>query len=450
MKSKLELDLGYISSFVDNDEMGGMAPFAKSAHNMLKNGTGLGSDYLGWLDLPRNYDREELARVKAAAEKIRKSCDAFIVVGIGGSYLGARAAIEMLSHNFYNDLKNDMRKGPRIFYAGNNMSSVYLKELWEIIKDMDVCVNVISKSGTTTEPAIAFRYIKELMENKYGKKEAAKRIYVTTDKAKGALKTEAEAEGYERFTIQDDIGGRYSVLTSVGLLPIAVAGINVDEILEGAFDACVDFEEADLWSNPAYQYAIARNILYKKGKVIEVLATFEPAMIHFGEWWKQLFAESEGKNGKGIFPTAFNYTADLHSLGQYVQEGRRTLFETFINVKNVEKDIIIKKNEDDLDGLNYLDGKTVSFIAKHAFEGSVLAHIYGGVPVMVLNIPKLSPYYFGYLVYFFEISCALSAYLAGVNPFNQPGVEMYKKNMFKLLGKPGYENYEIPRKDRSR
>jgi len=448
MKSKIELDLGYISSFVDKDEMDGMTPFVRSAHQMLKNRTGLGSDYLGWLDLPQNYDREELTRVKAAAEKIRKNCDAFILIGIGGSYLGARAAIEMLSHNFYNDLSKDERKGPKIFYAGNNMSSVYLKELWEIVKDLDVCINVVSKSGTTSEPAIAFRFIKEFMENKYGKREAANRIYVTTDKARGALKVEADTEGYERFTIQDDIGGRYSVLTSVGLLPIAVAGINVDEILKGSLDACMDFDEFDIWNNPAYQYAVARNVLYKKGKVIEVLANFEPAMIRFSEWWKQLFAESEGKGGQGIFPTALNYTTDLHSVGQYVQEGRRTLFETFINVKNVEKDIIIKKNEDDLDGLNYLDGKTVSFIEKHAFEGSVLAHVYGGVPVMVLNIPELSPYYFGYLVYFFELSCALSSYLAGVNPFNQPGVEMYKKNMFKLLGKPGYEKYKIPRKDK--
>jgi glucose-6-phosphate isomerase len=439
MKNKLELDLSYLSSFLSRDDMERMIPSLNSAQNMLYKGTGLGSEFLGWLELPQNYDREEYERVKEASEKIRKSCDAFVVVGIGGSYLGARAAIEMLSNNFRNLLEKKDRKGPMIFFAGNNMSAAYIMELLDVVKDMDICVNVISKSGTTTESAIAFRLIKELMEKKYGKRGAAERIFATTDKTKGALKQMAYAEGYECFTIADDVGGRYSVLTSVGLLPMAVAGIDVDEVMSGAIDAFRDLKNENLWENPALQYACVRNALYKKGKTVEILANFEPALSSFNEWWKQLFGESEGKDGKGIFPASTNFTTDLHSMGQYIQDGRRELFETIINVDSVSKDLTIKSSDENLDGLNYLEGKTLNFVNQQAMRGTVLAHNEGGVPVVLINIPELSPYHFGYMVYFFELSCGLSAYHLGVNPFNQPGVEAYKKNMFALLGKSGYE-----------
>lgn len=437
MESKLEIDLSYIASFIDRKEMDATMPFLDQAHQMLKTRTGLGSEYTGWLDLPKDYDKNEIERIKAAAKKIRSSCDVFILAGIGGSYLGARAAIEMLSHNFYNELNKKKRRGPKIFYAGNNMNASYLNDLLELIKDKDICINVVSKSGKTSETAIAFHFLEEFMEKKYGKKEAAKRIFVTTDKEKGILKAEADAEGYERFTVQDDIGGRYSVLTSVGLLPIAVAGIDIDKILMGALEAYEDFKTADIWHNSAYQYAAIRNILYQKGKEIEIFAAFVPGMQMFGEWWKQLFAESEGKNGKGIFPANLNYTSDLHSVGQYIQEGRRILFETIINIENMEKDMLINNTNDSLDGLGYLEGKTVNYVEKCALKGTASAHACGGIPVVLINIPKLSPHYFGYMVYFFEFACALSAYLIGVNPFNQPGVEMYKNNMFKLLKETG-------------
>ncbi len=439
MGNKLELDLNYISSFLTKEEMEGMIPSLNIAHKMLYDGTGQGADFLGWLELPNNYDREEYARVKKASEKIRKSCDAFIVVGIGGSYLGARAAIEMLTNNFRNLLGKGERKGPMVLYAGNNISSSYITELLDLVKGMDICVNVISKSGTTTESAIAFRLIKELMEEKYGKSGAAERIFATTDKARGALKQMADAEGYECFTIPDDVGGRYSVLTSVGLLPIAVAGIDTDEMMKGALDAYNDLKNENLWENPALQYACVRNALYEKGKKIEIMANFEPALSSFNEWWKQLYGESEGKDGKGIYPASTNFTTDLHSMGQYIQEGLREIFETVINVGAPAKDLALKASEEDLDGLNYLEGKTIDFVNQQAMRGTVLAHNEGGVPVVLVNVPALTPYHFGYMAYFFELACGLSAYVLGVNPFNQPGVEAYKKNMFALLGKPGYK-----------
>ena len=439
MKNKLELDLSYLSSFLSKDDMEGMIPSINSAHSMLYKHTGLGSEFLGWLELPQNYDREEYGMVKKASEKIRNSCDAFVVVGIGGSYLGAKAAIEMLSNNFRNLLGKNDRKGPMIFFTGNNMSAAYITELLDLVKDMDICVNVVSKSGTTTESAIAFRLIRELMEKKYGKRGAAERIFATTDKSRGALKQMADEEGYECFTIADDIGGRYSVLTSVGLLPMAVAGIDVDEVMSGAIDAFRDLKNENLWENPALQYACARNALYEKGKTVEILANFEPALSSFNEWWKQLFGESEGKDGKGIFPASTNFTTDLHSMGQYIQDGRRELFETIINIDSASKDLTIKYSDENLDGLNYLEGMTLNFVNQQAMRGTVLAHNDGGVPVVLINIPELTPYHFGYMVYFFELSCGLSAYHLGVNPFNQPGVEAYKNNMFELLGKSGYE-----------
>jgi len=445
---KLELDLTNIEMFVDKDEINKMQPFVNLAHNMLKERNGSGSDFLGWIDLPLNYDRDELNRIKTASEKIRKSCDVLIVIGIGGSYLGARSAIEMLSHNFYNILDKGKRKSPRVFYVGNNISSTYISDLLEVVKDLDICVNVISKSGTTTEPAIAFRIFKELLEKKYGRDGARERIFSTTDKSKGALKTLSDSEGYESFVIPDDIGGRYSVLTSVGLLPIAAAGIDIDEILNGALDARNNFQTPDLSINYAYKYAVIRNILYRKGKNIEIIANFEPSLHYFGEWCKQLFGESEGKDGKGIFPAAVDFSTDLHSMGQYIQEGRREIFETFINIENPRKELIIGNSEDNLDGLNFLEGKSIDFVSKQAFKGTVLAHNEGNVPAIVINLPELSAYHYGYIVYFFELSCAMSGYLMGVNPFDQPGVEAYKKNMFALLNKPGCEELHSKLKDK--
>jgi glucose-6-phosphate isomerase len=435
MKNKLEIDLSNVYSFLGKDEMERMIPSLNAAQRTLNSGTGLGSDFLGWLELPKNYDREEYSRVKKASEKIRKICDVFIVVGIGGSYLGARAAIEMLSNNFRNLLDKKDRNGPVILYAGNNMSAAYIKELLEFAADKEICVNVVSKSGTTTESAIAFRLIKGLMEKKYGKSGAAERIFATTDKSRGALKQMAGVEGYECFTIPDDIGGRYSVLTSVGLLPIAVAGVDTDEIMKGALEACNDLKNENLWENPALQYACVRNAMYEKGKNIEILANFEPALSSFNEWWKQLFGESEGKGGKGIFPASTNFTTDLHSMGQYIQDGRRELFETIISIGSPSKDLLIEADKEDLDGLNYLEGKSLDFVNRQAMGGTILAHNEGGVPVVVINVPELTPYHFGYMVYFFELSCGLSAYYLGVNPFSQPGVEAYKRNMFALLGK---------------
>lgn len=411
----------------------------ETSHIMLHTGSSVGGAFLGWVNQPINYDREEFSRIIEAAKRIRESSDVLIVIGIGGSYLGARAAIEMLNHGFNSLLPKDKRKNPLILFAGNSVSSTYLVELMEAIKDLDVSLNVISKSGTTTEPAIAFRILKEYIENKYGKEEARKRIYATTDKAKGALKMLADAEGYETFVIPDDIGGRYSVLTAVGLLPIAAAGIDIEEIMKGAGDARTTFSTFDINKNICYQYAVARNCLLRKGTTIEILANYEPALHYFGEWWKQLFGESEGKDHKGIFPAAVDFSTDLHSMGQYIQDGMRNIFETVIHVEEVSKKIIIPESEDDTDGINYLAGKTMSYVNEKAFEGTAMAHQDGGVPNIIINVPKLSPYYFGYLVYFFEKACAISGYLNGINPFNQEGVEAYKKNMFALLGKPGYE-----------
>lgn len=411
----------------------------KLAHEMVHKKTGAGNDFLGWVDLPTDYDKEEFARIKKAAEKIKSDSDVLLVVGIGGSYLGARAAIEMLNHSFYNELTKEQRKTPQVFFVGNSISAPYINDLFDVLKDKEVSVNVISKSGTTTEPAIAFRIFRKFLEEKYGTEEAKKRIYATTDKAKGALKTLANEQGYESFVIPDDVGGRYSVLTAVGLLPIAVSGVDIDAMMQGAQKAQAELSEADLAKNPAYQYAAVRNILHNKGKTIEMLINYEPALQYFAEWWKQLFGESEGKDFKGIYPSSANFSTDLHSLGQYVQEGRRDIFETVLHVEEPKSNITIEKEEQDLDGLNYLAGETLDFVNEKAFQGTLLAHTDGEVPNLLVHLPKLDAYTFGYVVYFFEKACAISGYLLGVNPFDQPGVEAYKKNMFALLGKPGFE-----------
>jgi glucose-6-phosphate isomerase len=411
----------------------------KLAHEMVHNKTGAGNDFLGWVDLPTDYDKEEFSSIKKAAEKIKSDSDVLLVVGIGGSYLGARAAIEMLNHSFYNELAKEQRKTPQVFFVGNSISAPYINDLFDVLKDKDVSVNVISKSGTTTEPAIAFRIFRKFLEEKYGVEEAKKRIYATTDKAKGALKTLANEEGYESFVIPDDVGGRYSVLTAVGLLPIAVSGVDIDEMMQGAQKAQEELSEADLAKNPAYQYAAVRNVLYNKGKTIEMLINYEPALQYFSEWWKQLYGESEGKDFKGIYPSSANFSTDLHSLGQYVQEGRRDIFETVLHVEEPKSNITIEKEDQDLDGLNYLAGETLDFVNEKAFQGTLLAHTDGEVPNLLVHLPKLDAYTFGYVVYFFEKACAISGYLLGVNPFDQPGVEAYKKNMFALLGKPGFE-----------
>ncbi|MDQ0206562.1 glucose-6-phosphate isomerase [Alkalicoccobacillus murimartini] len=426
-------------SFFNEQEVSNLAPAVEAAHHSLHKGTGAGSDYLGWIDLPVEYDKEEFARIEKSAAKIRKDSDVLLVVGIGGSYLGARAAIEALTHSFYNTLASEDRKSPQIFFVGQNISSTYVRDLFDLLKDKDVSVNVISKSGTTTEPAIAFRIFREFLEQKYGKAEARKRIYATTDSKRGALKTLATEEGYESFVIPDDVGGRFSVLTAVGLLPIAVSGLNIKTMLEGAADARKAYNSPKLEENEAYQYAAIRNLLYNKGKTTELFVNYEPSLHYVSEWWKQLFGESEGKDQKGIFPAAVDFSTDLHSMGQYVQDGRRNLFETILNVTNVREELVIEKAESDLDGLNYLSGQTMDFVNKKAFQGTMLAHTDGGVPNLVVNIPELNEYHFGYLVYFFEKACAISGYLLGVNPFNQPGVEDYKRNMFALLGKKGYE-----------
>ncbi|MGN9134958.1 glucose-6-phosphate isomerase [Clostridium sp. HCP1S3_B4] len=440
MVKKLSLDLSKTTAFLNDYEIEYMEEAVKAAHDKLHNKSGAGNDFLGWIDLPVNYDKDEFERIKKAAEKIKSDSDALIVIGIGGSYLGARAAIEMLTNTFHNALDKDKRKAPKIFYVGNNISSTYMADLLEAVEGKDISVNVISKSGTTTEPAIAFRIFKDLLEKKYGKEEAKKRIYATTDKAKGALKTLADAEGYETFVVPDDVGGRFSVLTAVGLLPIAAAGIDIDEIMKGAADAREEYANPSLKENDAYKYAAVRNALYNKGKEIEILVNYEPALVYFNEWWKQLYGESEGKDNKGLFPAGVSFTTDLHSMGQYIQEGRRDLFETVINVETPKKKVVIEANDENLDGLNFLAGKEMDYVNHKAFEGTLLAHNDGGVPNLVLNVPEISPYYFGQLVYFFEKACGISGYLLGINPFNQPGVEAYKKNMFALLGKPGYED----------
>lgn len=435
----LKVDLKNLEGFMNAHEIEYLDPLVKAAHGMLHDKTGPGNDFLGWVDLPENYDKEEFDRVRKAAEKIKSDSDVLIVIGIGGSYLGAKAAIEMMSHTFYNTLSKDKRKTPEIYFLGQNISGDYLNDVLEIIEGKDVSVNVISKSGTTTEPAVAFRVMKDYLEKKYGKEEAAKRIYATTDKARGALKSLSNEEGYETFIVPDDVGGRFTVLTPVGLLPIACAGIDIDLMMQGAAKAREAYRSDSVKDNECYAYAAARTALYNRGKDIEILVNYEPQLTFFSEWWKQLFGESHGKDGKGLFPASVNFSTDLHSMGQYVQDGRRNIFETVINVEKMNSSFTIEANEDDLDGLNFLAGKTMDEVNKNAFKGTLLAHLDGGVPNIVLNLRDKREESFGYMVYFFELANAISGYLLGINPFDQPGVEDYKKNMFALLGKPGYE-----------
>lgn len=426
-------------SFIGEHEIENLTGFVKVAHDMLHEKSGPGSDYLGWVDLPLEYDKSEFSRIKEAANRIKEQSDALIVIGIGGSYLGARAAIEALSHSFH----NQMSDRTQVYFAGQNLSPTYLTHLFELLEGKDISVNIISKSGTTTEPALAFRIFREYMENRYGKEEAKKRIFATTDQEKGALKKLADEEGYETFVIPDDVGGRYSVLTAVGLLPIAVAGLDIDQMMQGAEAAARKFNNPDLSTNESYQYAAVRHALYTKGKVIELLVNYEPSLHFVSEWWKQLFGESEGKDQKGLFPAAVDFPTDLHSMGQYVQEGRRNLFETVLQVKRPKIDRTITADADNADGLNFLAGKTMDEVNKNAFQGTMLAHIDGGVPNLVIELDELNEFTYGEMVYFFEKACGISGYLLGVNPFDQPGVEAYKKNMFALLGKPGFEEQQL-------
>ena len=435
----VRFDYSKALSFFGEHEITYLEDAVKVAHHSLHEKTGQGSDFLGWIDLPVAYDKDEFARILKASEKIKSDSEVLLVIGIGGSYLGARAAIEMLNHSFYNSLSKEKRKTPQIIFIGKDISSTYMSDVIDFLGDKDFSINVISKSGTTTEPAIAFRIFRKLLEQKYGVEEARTRIYATTDKARGALKTLAMEEGYESFIIPDDVGGRYSVLTPVGLLPIAVSGADITAMMEGAAAARTDFSTSELKNNIAYQYAAVRNVLYNKGKTIEMLINYEPGLQYFSEWWKQLFGEGEGKDQKGIYPSSANFSTDLHSLGQYVQEGRRDIFETIVKVDKPRHELVIEAEENDLDGLNYLAGQTVDFVNNKAFEGTLLAHTDGGVPNLIVTIPEMNEYTFGYLAYFFEKACAISGYLLGVNPFDQPGVEAYKVNMFALLGKPGFE-----------
>ena len=439
MAEHVSFDYSLAKGVIGQDELTSMKAAVLAARDTLENKKGAGNDFLGWIDLPEDYDKEEFARIQKAAEKIQSDSEVLVVIGIGGSYLGARAAIEFLRHCFYNSVDKKVRKTPEIYYAGNSISGTYLSQLIETIGDRDFSVNVISKSGTTTEPAIAFRIFKEMLENKYGKEEAARRIYATTDRAKGALKGLATEEGYETFVVPDDVGGRFSVLTAVGLLPIAASGADIEKLMEGARSMRKLCLETEVEKNDAIQYALIRNILHAKGKSVEVLANYEPIFHYVGEWWKQLYGESEGKDQKGIFPAAVDLTTDLHSMGQFIQDGSRIMFETVMELENPALDITVKEEEKDLDGLNYLAGKTMDFINKSAMRGTQLAHIDGNVPNLVIRIPEQSEFSLGELFYFFEYACGISGYLLGVNPFNQPGVESYKKNMFALLGKPGYE-----------
>lgn len=432
---KLTFDYTSAQPYVLPHEVSQMAAPAEAAAKLLESRKGPGNDFLGWLDLPKRYDRSEFKRIKQVAKRIQQQSEVLVVIGIGGSYLGAKAAIEMLSHSFYNNLPKKVRKTPEIYFAGTNISPVYLTHLLELIGDRHFSVNVISKSGTTTEPAIAFRIFKQKLDEKYGREGAQKRIYATTDKARGALKKLATEENYETFVVPDDVGGRFSVLTAVGLLPIAVAGISIDEMMKGAADALIDCK-APFEQNPALQYAALRNILYSKGKAIEMLINYEPRLHYVAEWWKQLYGESEGKDGKGLFTASADFTTDLHSLGQYVQDGRRHLFETLINIVEPACDITLEAADSDLDGLNYLAGKTMDYVNKKAAEGTLEAHMEGHVPNLVINLPEATAYHLGYLFFFFEKACAVSGYMLGVNPFDQPGVEAYKRNMFRLLGKP--------------
>ncbi len=436
--NKLSLDLSNVSSFVSEEKLMGMEAEVNAAVKTLEEGTGAGNDFLGWVNLPTDYDKEEFDRIKKAAEKIKADSDVLVVVGIGGSYLGARAAIELLSHTFYNKLSKEDRKAPEVYFAGNSISGTYLAHLIQVIGDRDFSVNVISKSGTTIEPAIAFRIFKEMLEKKYGVEGARKRIYATTDAAKGALKKLSTEEGYETFTIPDNVGGRFSVLTPVGLLPIAAAGISIDDLMAGAREAQNDYK-AEFRNNDCYKYAAVRNLLLRDGKSIELLINYEPKVHFVAEWWKQLFGESEGKDGKGLFPASVDLSTDLHSMGQYIQDGQRILFETLIDVVSPDADVVIPFDEADLDGLNYIAGKGMNFVNQKAMEGTQLAHVDGGVPNIRIAVPKMDAFNLGYLFYFFEKACGVSGYLLDVNPFNQPGVEAYKKNMFALLGKAGYE-----------
>jgi len=433
----VKLNTHYVSDIITSERLASIESEVAAAAATLREGTGAGSDFRGWLELPVNYDKEEFARVKVAAEKIKKSCDIFIAIGIGGSYLGARAAIEFVKSPLYNSLRKDT---PEVYFAGNSINSAYLNELLALCEGKDICINVISKSGKTTEPAIAFRIFRELLEKKYGEEGARERIFVTTDRAKGKMKELATEKGYETFVVPDDIGGRYSVLTAVGLLPIAVAGIDIDAMMQGAADARVAFAEPDIRKNDAYRYAAVRNLLYRDGKTTEILVSYDPALAMMNEWWKQLYGESEGKDNKGIFPASVVFSTDLHSLGQYIQEGIRNLFETVIDIQNDESPLVIPNDPLNVDEMNFVSGKTIHEVNHNAFLATVLSHTDGGVPNLVLELDGRTAYDFGYLVYFFELACAVSGYTLGVNPFDQPGVEGYKNNMYALLGKPGAEH----------
>ena len=439
MGNKVAFDYSKAACFVSADEVDLMKKLTLDAKEVLVSKTGAGNDFLGWIDLPVDYDKDEFTRIKKAAAKIQEDSEVLLVIGIGGSYLGARAAIEFLRHSFYNVLDKSVRKTPEIYFVGNSISSTYIRDLMDVIGERDFSINMISKSGTTTEPAIAFRVFKELAEKKYGKEGAAKRIYATTDKARGSLKGLADAEGYETFVVPDDIGGRFSVLTAVGLLPIAVSGADIDKLMEGAADGRKKALENGFEDNDALKYAALRNIMLRKGKGIEVLANYEPSVHYVSEWWKQLYGESEGKDQKGIFPASVDLTTDLHSMGQFIQDGARTLFETVIDIEKSREEIVLGEEAVDLDGLNYLAGQTVDFVNKSAMNGTILAHTDGQVPNLMIHVPEANEFYLGQLFYFFEFACGVSGYLLGVNPFNQPGVESYKKNMFALLGKPGFE-----------
>lgn len=439
MEDKLFFDYSASGGFIRPEEVSMMEAAVAAARDTLISRSGAGNDFLGWIDLPVNYDKEEFARIKKAAEKIRRDSKVLLVIGIGGSYLGARAAIEFLRHSFYNSVSEGIRKTPEIYFAGNNISSTYMTHLMDVIGDRDFSINVISKSGTTTEPAIAFRIFKKLLIERYGREEAARRIYATTDKARGALHDLAVNEGYERFTVPDDVGGRFSVLTAVGLLPIAVSGADIDKLMEGAAamrKACLENPYKD---NASLIYAAVRNILLRKGKNIEILVNYEPSLHYVSEWWKQLYGESEGKDRKGTYPASVDFTTDLHSMGQYIQDGQRIIFETIINIEKSSSVLVLEAEEGDPDGLNYLTGKTVDEINKSAMKGTLIAHTDGNVPNLMVNVPGQNEFCLGELFYFFEFACGISGYLLGVNPFDQPGVESYKKNMFALLGKPGYE-----------
>ncbi|MEG1303494.1 MAG: glucose-6-phosphate isomerase [Lachnospiraceae bacterium] len=439
MADKVTFDYSKAGKFVQAHEIQYMSNLVLGAKETLISKTGAGNDYLGWIDLPVDYDKEEFTRIQAAAKKIVSDSEVLLVVGIGGSYLGARAANDFLGHCFANSVSKEIRKAPEIYYVGNNISSTYMKHLIQVIGERDFSINIISKSGTTTEPAIAFRIFKKMIEQKYGKAEAAKRIYATTDKARGALKGLAMEEGYETFVVPDDVGGRFSVLTAVGLLPIAASGADIGQLMAGAAAAREEALNREFETNGALQYAAIRNILLRKGKTIEILANYEPSLHYVSEWWKQLYGESEGKDQKGIFPASVDLTSDLHSMGQFIQDGNRILFETVLNIETSHDEILIEKEPADLDGLNYLVGQSLDFVNKSAMNGTMLAHVDGGVPNLQINIPQKDEYCLGQLLYFFEFACGVSGYLLGINPFNQPGVESYKKNMFALLGKPGYE-----------